>query len=61
MSVKLFKDVIENQNFILNNETYTKIAIEKVSCCRSINAFKVSSNNEKILVKPDQEVEVSDE
>lgn len=60
MSVKLFNEVQENHNFTLNGEIYTKIVTEKVSCCRSVNALKIS-NNEKILVNADQQVEVSDE
>lgn len=60
MSLKLFEQVAENQNFTFNGDVYTKIATQKVSCCRSVNATKVSSG-ERILVNANQEVEISDE
>jgi len=61
MSTKQFKDVAVNEEFTFNGLQYKKINEVRVSCCRSINACLVSDANNKIQVKPLDEVTVSDE
>lgn len=52
-----FSEVEVGSKFKVNNEEYTKINPEKVSCCRTNNALKLSDSS-KTMVKPDTEVEV---
>lgn len=61
MSTKQFKDLAVNDTFIINGMSYKKIEEKRVSCCRSINACGVSDENNKIQVKPLDEVEVVNE
>jgi hypothetical protein len=58
---KKFKDLIINDQFILHNNSYKKIADIKVSCCRKLNACLVDDPNHKIEVKPLEEVELKNE
>lgn len=57
---KLFKDIENDSQFNLNGTDFKKIPLLKVSCCRSYNAEAVSNSNQKIFVKPEDEVEVND-
>ena len=52
-----FSEVAIGSKFVFNSEEYTKINPEKVSCCRTNNAVKLSDNS-KNMIKPDTEVEV---
>jgi hypothetical protein len=61
MSTKQFKDLAVNDTFILNGMSYKKIEEKRVSCCRSINACATNDENNKIQVKPLDEVEVVNE
>lgn len=61
MATKQFKDVNVNEVFTLNGVNYTKIEEVRVSCCRCINACLTTDPNNKIQVKPLDEVVVSDE
>jgi hypothetical protein len=58
---KQFKDLNIDDQFILNNNTYKKIADIKVSCCRKLNACLVEDTNQRIQVKPLDEVELKNE
>ena len=57
---KPFKDLENNTTFKFNDKDFKKIPLLRVSCCRSYNAEAVSDNNQKIFVKPEDEVEVND-
>lgn len=57
---KQFKDLAVNEQFIFNGSTYKKIEEVRVSCCRSINACLVDDENNKIQVKPLEEVSVNE-
>lgn len=55
---KLFKDLNVGEKFSYNNEIYTKITDERISCCKVINAIKDISN-EKVMITPLQEVQTN--
>lgn len=61
MATKQFKDVNVNEEFTMNGILYKKIDEVRISCCRSINACLVNDSNNKIQVKPLDEVTVSDQ
>lgn len=61
MATKQFKDIPVDTVFTLNGVDYKKINEVRVSCCRSINACRVDDNNNKIQVKPLDEVTTKDE
>ena len=61
MATKQFKDVSVNTQFTLNGVDYKKIDEVRVSCCRSINACRVDDANNRIQVKPLDEVTTKDE
>lgn len=58
---KIFKDLTVGETFTLNGVSYTRIADERVSCCRTHNAAKVDNPNEKTQIQPTTEVEVNDQ
>lgn len=60
MVSKQFKDLNVNDQFTLNNVKYKKIDEVRVSCCRVINACVVDDENNKIQVKPLDEVLVDE-
>ena len=60
MAKKLFSELNDNDIFVYNSVEYKKIPTVKISCCRSINSENTSNANQKIFVKPDQEVEIND-
>lgn len=55
---KLFKDLNIGEKFSYNNEIYTKVEDERISCCKVLNALK-EINNEKVMITPLQEVQVN--
>lgn len=55
---KVFKDLNVGEKFSYNNEIYTKVEDERVSCCKVLNAVK-ETNNEKVMITPLQEVQVN--
>jgi hypothetical protein len=57
---KPFKDLENNSTFKVNGTDFKKIPLLRVSCCRSYNAESVSNADQKIFVKPEDEVEVND-
>lgn len=57
---KTFKNIENDTVFSLNGTDFKKIPLLKVSCCRSYNAEAVNNNNQKIFIKPEDEVEVND-
>lgn len=61
MATKQFKDLTVNEVFTFNGLEYKKIEEVRVSCCRSINACLVSDQNNKVQIKPLDEVTVNDE
>lgn len=52
-----FSEVTVGQKFKFNNIEYTKIAEIKVSCCKRLNAVNSTDQN-KIMVSPNEEVEL---
>jgi cobalamin biosynthesis Co2+ chelatase CbiK len=60
MSVKLFEEITEDTNFIVNGTEYKKIPLESVSCCKKFNAI-ILSTQAKVFVAPKTEIEVADE
>jgi hypothetical protein len=61
MATKQFKDLAVNDEFTLNGVKYKKTEEKRVSCCRSINACGVDNAQQKIQVKPLDEVVVDDQ
>lgn len=57
---KQFKDLAEGETFKFKNGEFKKTKIIKVSCCKSYNAELASDANQKIFVKPEEQVEVND-
>jgi hypothetical protein len=57
---KQFKDLENNTTFKTNGFDFKKIPLLRVSCCRSYNAEAVNNADQKIFVKPEDEVEVND-
>ena len=55
---KLFKDLSIGEKFSYNNEIYTKVEEDRVSCCKVLNAVK-DTTNEKVMITPLQEVQVN--
>jgi len=55
-----FSEVAVGQKFKWNDAEYTKTEAVKVSCCKSLNAVKLE-NNEKVMVRPNDEVELVQE
>lgn len=52
-----FSELNVGDKFTTNGIEYTKIEAQKVSCCKTLNAINLSDNN-KVMIKPDAEVEV---
>lgn len=52
-----FAEVTIGQKFKFNNLVLTKTEPQKVSCCKTLNAINLETN-EKIMVKPYEEVEI---
>jgi hypothetical protein len=61
MATKQFKDLVVNEEFVLNSISYKKIEEKRISCCRSINACEITNDDKKIQVKPLEEVTVNNE
>lgn len=51
-----FSEINVGQKFTSNGIEYTKIEPQKVSCCKTLNAINLSDNT-KVMIKPDSEVE----
>lgn len=58
---KQFKDLADGEIFKHNSLEYKKIALVKVSCCRSINAEETTNANNRTFIQPLTEVEVNDQ
>lgn len=52
-----FAEVTVGQKFKLNDTTYTKTDPQKVSCCKTLNAVNLE-NNQKVMIKPNDVVEL---
>ena len=52
-----FAEVSVGQNFKFNNIVYTKTEPQKVSCCKTLNAVNLE-NNQKVMIKPNDVVEL---
>lgn len=50
-----FSELAVGDQFTYNNTTYTKTQPQKVSCCKTLNAVNLS-NNQKVMIKPIEEV-----
>lgn len=55
-----FKDLGVDAVFTLNNVQYKKVAEQRVSCCKSINAVKVDDAKIRVKVEASTEVQVND-
>lgn len=55
-----FNEVQVGQTFTYNGNEYVKIENKKINCCRFTNAHLVGDENQKIGVKPIENVEVSE-
>lgn len=55
-----FSDVAVGQKFKISDIVCAKIEPQKVSCCKTLNAMRLDTN-EKIMVKPIDEVELVQE
>lgn len=51
-----FSELAIGDQFKYKNILYTKVEPQKVSCCKTLNALNLS-DNKKIMVKPNDEVE----
>jgi hypothetical protein len=51
-----FSDLVVGDNFKYKDTLYQKIQAEKISCCRSLNAVNVETN-QKVMIKPIENVE----
>lgn len=51
-----FSELATGDQFKYKNILYTKVEPQKVSCCKTLNALNLS-DNKKIMVKPNDEVE----
>ena len=51
MADQEFRTLKSGDKFLFNNQQYTKIPDEKVSCCKTLNATK-DSDNTKVMFKP---------
>jgi hypothetical protein len=58
---KEFKDLNDGEVFKFRNTEFTKIPLIRVSCCRNYNAQSTANADQKIFIKPEQEVEVNDQ
>lgn len=52
-----FNELSVGQKFKINGVEYEKTNPQKVSCCKTLNAVN-TGNNEKVMIKPIQEVEL---
>lgn len=52
-----FAEVSVGQKFKFNNIVYTKTEPQKVSCCKTLNAVNLE-NNQKVMIKPNDVVEL---
>lgn len=57
---KEFSQLEVGQQFVLNGETFTKVAAKKISCCKSINAHRTNDASKRVFVPPKTMVEVND-
>lgn len=55
-----FSELNVGQKFKVNGTEYVKTEPEKVSCCRTNNALNLV-DNQKVMIKPDVDVEVEAE
>ena len=52
-----FNTIAIGTNFVWHNVEYSKIADERISCCKVLNAVRLDSG-EKIMIAPIENVEV---
>lgn len=52
-----FRNLPVNSIFLYQNETYKKVETVRISCCKSINAYKVSGNS-RVFVPENAQVEI---
>lgn len=57
---KSFKELEDGAVFKFKDNEFKKIPVVKVSCCRSYNSESTSNANQRIFVKPDEQVEIND-
>ena len=56
-----FVDIAVGTKFIHDGQEYTKIADERINCCRVNNAVLSSNPAHKVMIVPANEVEVVQE
>lgn len=54
---KEFKDIAVGEIFMLDGIKYTKVPVEKISCCKSINCVAVDNVANRKFVQPEIQVE----
>lgn len=52
-----FSEVTVGQKFKFKEVIFTKSEPQKVSCCKTLNAAKVD-DNQKVMFRPNDEVEI---
>lgn len=52
-----FSEIAVGQQFKINNVLHTKIEPQKISCCKTLSALNLETN-QKVMVKPNDIVEL---
>jgi hypothetical protein len=52
MKAVLFKTLSVGQVFTYDNKQYIRVADQKVSCCKILNAAETNNPDTKIMIKP---------
>ena len=47
-----FQDLKNDDVFLFNNKQYKRMADQRISCCKILNAVSVDNPSEKIQIKP---------
>lgn len=56
---KTFGELGNGDRFTLNGKEYIKVAEQRISCCKKVNAHSATNSNEKILIQPSTTVTVN--
>lgn len=59
MKIK-FDEMADGSLFMVNEIQFRKIALVKISCCKSVNAEATSDTKNRIYINPNSEIEVND-
>lgn len=61
MKTVLFKTINIGQVFTHDNKQYMRVADQKISCCKTLNAAEVDNPDIKIMIKPLVNVRIEEE